>query len=98
MRLYNNQGAYAIFTFDMNGDSLERQVPIELHFTLSAWYFQRQILKGGVRRNYLQRGGRVQPLTREQFVFQINKVFSKRGRGRGALDLPLFSVYKVDTV
>ena len=28
----------------------------------------------------------------------VNKIFSKRGRGRGALDLPLFSVYKVDTV
>ena len=39
---------------------------------------------GGVRRNFLQKGGGggVQPLTREQFVLQINKIFSKKGGGQ----------------
>ena len=53
---------------------------------------------GGVRQNFLQKGGGggVQPLTREQFVLQINKIFSKRGGGGGRtpstpLDLPLVS-------
>ena len=41
---------------------------------------------GGIRRNFLQRGGGgggVQPLTQEQFVLQISKIFSKRGGGGG---------------
>ena len=63
------------------------------------------ILKGGSGRNFFKKGGGGrgggQPLTQEQFVLQINKIFSKRGGGEvrtpwtppppppSLLDLPL---------
>ena len=54
------------------------------------------ILQGGAAEFSSKKGGPaefsskkgVQPLTREQFVLQINIIFSK-GRTPGALDLPL---------
>ena len=44
------------------------------------------ILKGGFGGIFFKKGRGVQPLTREQFVLQINKIFSKKGGGGGGLD------------
>ena len=58
---------------------------------------------GGSPAEFSWGGGGVQLPTREQFVFQINKIFSKRGggwgRAGGPLDLPLLkTVYAQDLV
>ena len=59
--------------------------------------------KKGPAEFFSKRGGGegVQPLTREQFVLQINKIFSKKGGGGGPdpldtpLDLPLLCAMKL---